>query len=157
MLLGSAETPQAQKPSPPQASGQIAIQSLSVLVAEDNRINQRLIQAILQKAGVVVTIVNNGKEAVDACGQKLFDAVLMDIQMPEMDGREATTAIRALSGPKGRVPIIAVTAHALSAERDKCLEAGMDDYLTKPINTELLLSRLAAIGEQSSPSNCVRA
>jgi signal transduction histidine kinase/ligand-binding sensor domain-containing protein/CheY-like chemotaxis protein len=148
MLLGSTETPRASKQGSTQASSQIAIQSLSVLVAEDNRINQRLIQAILQKAGVAVTIVNNGREAVDACGQKLFDAVLMDIQMPEMDGREATMAIRAMAGPNGRIPIIAVTAHALSTDRDKCFEAGMDDYFTKPINAELLLSRLAALRGQ---------
>jgi two-component system sensor histidine kinase/response regulator len=114
-------------------------------VAEDNRVNQRLIQAILQKAGIRVTIVGNGKEAIRALENEQFDAVLMDIQMPEMDGLEATKAIRSTRGQQNRIPIIAVTAHALDSEKERCLSAGMDDYLTKPLNAGLLLSRLTAL------------
>ena len=144
-LLGSKTVEPVRQASVENASQASGVQSMRVLVAEDNRVNQRLIQAILQKAGAEVTVTANGKEAIQALESQHFDAILMDIQMPVMDGLEATKAIRCMQSDKKTIPIIAVTAHALNSERDTCLEAGMDDYLTKPVNAELLLSRLAAL------------
>src|SRR6266568_1891982 len=102
-----------------------------ILLAEDNPVNQQVATAMLLKRGHQVDIVSNGREAVDAVGARTYDVVLMDIQMPEMDGFAATEAIRAL--PEGRtLPIIALTAHALSGERERCLERGMTGYVAKP-------------------------
>jgi two-component system sensor histidine kinase/response regulator len=121
---------------------------IRVLVAEDNPINQEIALAILEGAGMVVKIVKNGKEAVDAVLEGGFDAVLMDIQMPEMDGYEATRMIRGLEEESGisvrgeRVPIIAMTAHAMKGDEEKCLEAGMDAYVSKPINQNRLFRTL---------------
>lgn len=114
-----------------------------ILVAEDNRINQRLILLLLEKAGYSTQLATNGAEAVEALKRERFDIVLMDVQMPVMDGEEATRAIRAYeSGTEGgesrRVPIIAVTAHAMRGDRERCLAAGMDDYLTKPLQNGAL-------------------
>jgi signal transduction histidine kinase/ligand-binding sensor domain-containing protein/ActR/RegA family two-component response regulator len=108
---------------------------LRVLTAEDNVVNQRLIARLLQKWGHDVTIVGSGDEAVRAVERETFDLVLMDVQMPGMDGCEATRAIRARETPGGRrQTILAITAHAMKGDRDRCLEAGMDGYLSKPIN-----------------------
>jgi two-component system, sensor histidine kinase and response regulator len=105
--------------------------SLRVLLAEDNPVNQQVAVAMLVKRGHEVHVSSNGREAVDAVRERDYDVVLMDIQMPEMDGFEATQAIRAL--PKGKdLPIIGLTAHALSGERERCLSRGMTDYLAKP-------------------------
>ncbi|HWZ44559.1 MAG TPA: ATP-binding protein [Candidatus Saccharimonadales bacterium] len=117
------------------ASGRL----LRVLVAEDNHINQRFARALLQKMGCQITIVGNGREAVKAVEAEDFDLVLMDVQMPEMDGLEATAAIRE-SEKHGilHVPIIALTAHAMEGDSKKFLAAGMDGYVSKPINREAL-------------------
>ena len=105
--------------------------TLRILLAEDNPVNQQVATAMLLKRGHQVDIVSNGRDAVDAVGARTYDVVLMDIQMPEMDGFAATEAIRAL--PAGRtLPIIALTAHALSGERERCLERGMTGYVAKP-------------------------
>ena len=108
---------------------------LTVLVAEDNLVNQRLAEALLDKVGHTVVIANNGREAVDCFKSQHFDLVLMDVQMPEVDGFEATYEIRKYQSVQGnhRVPIVAVTAHASVADRKHCLSAGMDEYLAKPI------------------------
>ncbi len=107
---------------------------LRVLVAEDNAVNQRLILRLLEKRGHHVTVAGNGLEAVNAAEKGNFDLVLMDVQMPEMDGFEATATIRAREKRSGtHLPIIALTAHAMKGDREKCLAGGMDDYLTKPI------------------------
>jgi signal transduction histidine kinase/DNA-binding response OmpR family regulator len=125
---------------------------LRLLVAEDNPVNQKLATAILTRRGHHPMAVANGSEAVEAWKQERFDAIFMDVQMPEMDGFEATAAIRdAEREAGGHVPIIAMTAHAMQGDRERCLDAGMDDYLTKPISIrevdrvlQLLAARRAA-------------
>jgi PAS domain S-box-containing protein len=113
------------------------LRGIRILVAEDNPTNQEIALAILEGAGIVVEIANNGKKAVEALQRTRFDAVLMDIQMPEMDGYEATRMIR--KDPKFKsLPIIAMTAHAMKGDEEKCLEAGMDGYVSKPISQDRL-------------------
>jgi len=107
--------------------------SVRILVAEDNKINQKVTRTILKKLGVIVETANNGKEAVEIIQKGQFNLVLMDIQMPEMDGYEATQAIRSLPGTFRSIPIIAMTAHAMKGDREKCLAAGMDGYVSKPV------------------------
>lgn len=110
-----------------------------VLVAEDNDINRYIVVTALSKAGFHVTAVVNGVAAVDAARQQDFDLILMDMQMPEMDGPEATKLIRALPGRRGNLPIIALTANAMAGVREQCLSIGMSDYLTKPIDPRVLV------------------
>jgi PAS domain S-box-containing protein len=112
-----------------------------ILLAEDNVVNQRLAARILEKAGHSVLIVSNGKEAIAALQGDTIDLVLMDVQMPEMDGFEAARAIRKdEAGKKKHIPIIAMTAHAMTGDRDRCLAAGMDGYIAKPVRAHDLLS-----------------
>ncbi|HPA14004.1 MAG TPA: response regulator [Desulfobacterales bacterium] len=113
------------------------LRGLRILVAEDNLTNQEIALAILEGAGIIVEIAENGKEAVEAVRSKQFDAVLMDIQMPEMDGYQATREIR-LDPRFKSLPIIAMTAHAMKGDEEKCLEAGMDGYISKPIDRSRL-------------------
>jgi signal transduction histidine kinase/CheY-like chemotaxis protein len=120
-------------------AGGVAIAPSKVLLAEDHIVNQRVAVALLQKRGHQVTVVVNGREALEAVRRERFDVVLMDLQMPGMDGIEATAAIReheATAG--GHVRIIAMTAHVMSGDRDRCLAAGMDGYMSKPINQAVL-------------------
>ncbi len=115
----------------------------NVLVAEDNRINQKLIMSMLQRIGLNGTLVNNGQEAVNLAVQGDFDLILMDVQMPTLDGIEATLAIRqAEQGSHRHIPIIAMTAHAMPGDMQSCLAAGMDAYLSKPLRLEALIERL---------------
>ncbi len=127
-------------------SGQRAARPLHVLLAEDNKINQQVARAIICKAGHTVDIANNGEEAVAAVRGGSFEAVLMDIQMPVMDGVQATSEIRKLPAPACNIPIIALTAHAMVGARQQYLDAGMDDYLSKPLSPAALLQKLAEIG-----------
>ena len=113
-----------------------------VLVAEDNPVNQQLTLALLRRAGHSAEAVSNGEEAVEAVSARRYDLVLMDVQMPVMDGLEATRRIRRLSGPATRIPIVALTANAMQGDAAICLEAGMDDYLSKPINARKLLDTI---------------
>jgi signal transduction histidine kinase/CheY-like chemotaxis protein len=109
-------------------------QSLKILLADDNIINQRFVMRVLEKEGHAVTAVNNGKEALAAGVQGKFDAILMDVQMPEMSGFEATIAIREVEkSTQSHIPIIAMTAHNMKGDKEKCLMAGMDAYISKPI------------------------
>ena len=111
---------------------------LRVLIAEDNRVNQRVAARILEKRGHTVLLAGTGREAVDVFQKEPVDLVLMDVQMPEMDGIEATRAIRQLATGVS-TPIVALTAHAMSSDREMCLSAGMNDYLSKPINPDRLI------------------
>jgi CheY-like chemotaxis protein len=116
--------------------------SARILLAEDNPVNQKLAKMMLTKAGYQVVVANNGKEAVEKYTKspKDFDLIFMDVQMPEMDGMEATKAIREKGS--NSIPIVAMTAHAMKGDREKCLEAGMDEYITKPIKRQLVFNLL---------------
>jgi len=126
--------------------------ALRILVAEDNLTNQKLAQSLLSKWGHQWVMVNNGREAVDASQQSVFDLVLMDVQMPVMSGFEATAEIRRLEATTGtHLPIVAMTANAMDGDRAKCLAAGMDDYLAKPLETVEVRALLQRI-MQSRPA-----
>jgi two-component system sensor histidine kinase/response regulator len=127
-----------------------------VLVAEDNAINQEVITGYLERAGCQVTIAGTGHAAVEQVRQATFDLVLMDMQMPVMDGLEATRAIRAIPGPMASVPIVMLTANAMQADRDRSLDAGADEHLSKPIDRAQLLEiveRLTAAAPASVDSS----
>ncbi len=135
-----------------------ATRPLNVLLAEDSVINQKLAVGLLERWGHRITVANDGREAVTCTQQQTFDVILMDIQMPELDGLDATREIRQLEAGTGKhTPIIAMTAHALQGDRERCLAVGMDDYLTKPIRFEQLFERLERIGEQASSSPIIAA
>ena len=120
--------------------------SLRVLLAEDNPVNQRLAMRILERLGHKVQVVNNGKEAIGRAQAENFDLILMDVQMPEVDGLEATTAIRAAEAGTGKhIPIVAMTAHAMKGDRENCLSAGMDGYLSKPIRIDELKQAISEV------------
>ena len=127
---------------------------MRILLAEDNVVNQRLAVRLLEREGHSVLLVSNGKDAVDAVTRELFDVILMDVQMPEMDGFEATRSIRAREdGIAAHVPIVAMTACAMSGDRERCLDAGMDAYVTKPIKLAELLREIAAVTVPAAPES----
>ena len=118
--------------------------SLHILLAEDNEVNQQLAVKTLQKRGHTVVVAGNGREALAALEQETVDLVLMDVQMPEMDGFAATAAIREREKGTGRhIPIVALTAHAMKGDRERCLAAGMDAYVSKPLRVEELFDAIA--------------
>jgi len=127
---------------------------LRILLAEDNPVNQKVVLMMLQRRGHEVTVVDNGKKAIESCRQETFDLVLMDIQMPEMDGFEALAAIRTLERAESRrrpTPIIALTAHAMKGDQERCLDAGFDGYLSKPVRSADLdkaIVAIASVGRQ---------
>ena len=142
-LAALAEATEA--PAPPAPS----FKPLSILLAEDNLVNQRVAERLLVKRGHAVAVASNGAEAVAAFERRHFDVVLMDVQMPAMDGFEAAAAIRALEREgAGHTPIIALTAHAMEGDRERCLAAGMDNYVQKPIRPADLF---AAVEQWASP------
>jgi signal transduction histidine kinase/ActR/RegA family two-component response regulator len=128
-----AQEPHASVPVPSAGPG-----ALRILLAEDNAVNRKLAQQLLASQGHEVTPVKDGTEALAALQQQTFDLVLMDVQMPNLDGFAATARIRELAGTVAEIPIVALTAHAMTGDRERCLAAGMDDYVTKPIEPEEL-------------------
>jgi CheY-like chemotaxis protein len=121
--------------------------SLDILLAEDNPVNQLVASAILHKRGHRVTIARDGREAVARARESRFDVVVMDVQMPEMNGLEATAVLRAdQANGAARIPIIALTAHAMQGDGDRCLAAGMDAYLTKPVQAGALIALVERLG-----------
>jgi CheY-like chemotaxis protein len=123
-----------------------------ILLAEDNAFNQKVAVSMLSMLGCRVEVACNGAEALDMIQRKEYDLVCMDCQMPEMDGYEATRRIRALPGRVSRVPIVAMTANALSGDRQACLDAGMDDFLCKPISKSMLGEMLEKFGLVMTPA-----
>jgi CheY-like chemotaxis protein len=129
----------------------IGSKELRILLAEDNPVNQRLAVRLLEKLGHKVAVVSSGVAVVSQVAEQQFDLILMDIQMPEMDGFAATAAIRSLApNPMANVPIVAMTAHAMNGARERCLEAGMDDYIAKPISMAIIQDTIAGILESRS-------
>jgi CheY-like chemotaxis protein/HPt (histidine-containing phosphotransfer) domain-containing protein len=139
-----------EAPSPPQSA-----QGLKILLAEDNAVNRRLAIALLQKRGHRIAATENGQEALDVLERENFDLVLMDVQMPVLDGFDAIRAIRAKEQSSGsHLPIIALTAHAMKGDRERCLAAGADEYVTKPIRIPDLLAAIdRATNAKASPAN----
>jgi len=126
---------------------------LRILLAEDNPINKMLAVVLLEKQGHSVRVANDGKEAVAAVKADRFDVVLMDVQMPNMSGLDATAAIRVLERGTGKhLPIVAMTAHAMKGDQERCLEAGMDDYLSKPIQPEYMMEVIARVTSTADES-----
>ena len=123
--------PKAAAPSP-------RTHGARILVAEDNPVNQLVATRMLQKLGVAVTVAANGREALNHALSADFDLILMDCQMPEMDGLEATRQLRASGGPRSEIPVVALTANAMAGDRERCLNAGMTDFLAKPVDREKL-------------------
>jgi CheY-like chemotaxis protein len=125
---------------------------LSVLVAEDNAVNQTIIQAMLTQLGHVVTLTANGRDALDALAREDFDLVLMDCNMPVLDGLEATRLLRigAAGVRDARIPVIALTANAMEGDREQCLAAGMTDFLAKPVSIAALRQSIERARESAS-------
>jgi CheY-like chemotaxis protein/HPt (histidine-containing phosphotransfer) domain-containing protein len=119
--------------------------TFNILLAEDNLINQKVSLKILTIAGYNAYAVNNGREAVEEVLRNHYDLILMDIQMPEVDGFTATSQIRNLNNDKKDIPIVALTAHALMGDREKCLKAGMNDYISKPIIAQDLINKIDSL------------
>ena len=127
----------------PRGTGAAPARRLRILIAEDNPVNERVARTLLEKQGHTVLVAHNGREALAVAQREKLDVILMDVQMPEMDGFAATAAIRDMeSGTGNRVPIVGVTAHATARDRRLCLAAGMDTYLSKPIRPEMLFAAI---------------
>ncbi len=139
---------EAAKPAAPVAGksqidpGMAERHPLRILLAEDNVVNQKLALRLLQRIGYRADVASNGLEAVESVQRQVYDVVLMDVQMPELDGLDATRRICALQGPGARPHIIAMTANAMQGDREMCLAAGMDDYVTKPIRVDQFVKAL---------------
>jgi CheY-like chemotaxis protein len=139
-LQKEAEVP---PPAPAPVPQKRAAEFVDVLVAEDNEVNQIVFTQILQGTGLSFLVVNNGEEAVEAWERHTPRLIMMDVSMPVMNGHQATMLIREKEQGQGhRVPVIGVTAHALESDRELCLDAGMDDYMSKPISPELLEDKI---------------
>jgi len=122
-------------PAPAKFPDQQPRRAYRVLIAEDNIVNQRVAIYMMEKQGHHVSYVQNGEEVLDAMEKNIFDLILMDVQMPLMDGLKATELIRKKERATGaHIPIVAMTAHAMKGDRERCLAAGMDDYVAKPLN-----------------------
>jgi CheY-like chemotaxis protein len=151
-VLGLRDDPDGHRTLVTRHSLEAAPKHLCILLAEDNPINRELAVRILSKRGHTVTVAENGMVAVELFVKETFDAVLMDVQMPEMDGYEATAAIRRKEKSTGKhIPIIAMTAHAMKGDREKCLAAGMDAYISKPVHVEELVKVTEGLTRNMGP------
>jgi CheY-like chemotaxis protein len=138
LLEAVAEAMGTETAAVPEARAAAVSTGLRVLVAEDNAVNQLVIQGMLAQRGIEVACAADGEEALAMLAERAYAAVFMDCQMPRLDGYAATARIRAGEGDGPRIPIVAMTAHAMTGDRERCLAAGMDDYLTKPIRPDVL-------------------
>jgi CheY-like chemotaxis protein len=141
----AAQRPARTSTAPARAAidpGMATRHPLRILVAEDNAVNQKLALRILQQMGYRADLASNGIEAIESVERQVYDVVLMDVQMPEMDGLEASRRITAQWPADARPRIVAMTANAMAGDREMCLAAGMDDYITKPIRVEQLVEAL---------------
>ena len=144
-IIAAAAAEPARQAAPPAATGTSLAAAIHVLLVEDNMVNQKLARRIMENAGYTVVCAMDGREGVEACAAQHFDLVLMDLQMPHMDGFEATAELRrreAISG--GHLPIIALTANAMPGDRERCLAAGMDGYVSKPMKRPELFQAIAS-------------
>ena len=144
LVSPSTSAPGAQKMDRPEAGRRV--RGLRVLLAEDNAVNQKLVVTLLEQRGHSVVAVTDGRQAVEKAAEGGFDVILMDVQMPEMGGLEAASTIRAREGGSGKhVPIVALTAHAMAGDRERCLQAGMDAYIAKPLRADELIAAIEGI------------
>jgi CheY-like chemotaxis protein/HPt (histidine-containing phosphotransfer) domain-containing protein len=142
--VSSDRTPIPAQPATTSATS--ATQSYRVLLAEDNKVNQTLATGVLKQLGHTVEIAENGRQAIEAWEAGGFDIILMDVQMPEMDGLDAVQVIREREKKMGtHVPVIAMTAHAMKGDRERCIDAGMDEYLSKPVRRQDLSNMIAVV------------
>lgn len=139
LILAQANQPAETKNAESEPRKTMVTIGTRVLLVEDNKVNQKVAIAILRKAGCDVEAVDNGHDAVNQMRKRRYDLVLMDCQMPVMDGFEATAKIRTMREPLCNIPIIAITAHAMQDDRQKCLDSGMDDYISKPVSRQALI------------------
>jgi two-component system sensor histidine kinase/response regulator len=161
--LKQREEQKAQEEQPVQQNDVHALQQsveltprrrLRILLAEDNPVNQRLIVRLLEKHGYIILVASTGRDVLDTLAQQPIDLVLMDVQMPEMDGLEATALIREQERQRGgHLPIIALTAHAMKGDQERCLATGMDDYISKPITAQTLYAAITRVLNDIAPRN----
>jgi len=146
------EGTRAERPSP----AALGRRTRRILLAEDNIVNQKVVARLLQKQGYEVAVASTGREALALLSQQAFDLVLMDIQMPDIDGFQATAAIREGEEASGKhIPILALTAHAMAGDRHRCIQAGMDDYISKPIQpSDLWRAVECLLAHFADKSNC---
>jgi signal transduction histidine kinase/DNA-binding response OmpR family regulator len=149
--LGEADAARGGPPSPPEPPAR-ALRGLRVLLAEDNPVNALLARTLLARAGCVVALAQDGEEAATAAAAAAYDLILLDIRMPRLDGLEAAARIRAGGGPSSRAPIVALTADACEEERVRAFKAGMDDFITKPIDAARLLAVAARFTDRPNPA-----
>jgi CheY-like chemotaxis protein len=156
-VMGIGKPPRATAVQPhddvgSQAAMATPVSSLRILVAEDNRVNQMVAKMLLSKLGHRVDVVANGIEAVEAVRTLPYDLVFMDMQMPEMDGLDATRAIRSLDDGKSTISIVAMTANALKSDEERCLDAGMNGFVLKPVEKDKLSAMIASMFPTSTSS-----
>jgi CheY-like chemotaxis protein len=146
---GPAKSAAPSAPKPRMDAGMAERHPLRILLAEDNAVNQKLALRLLQQMGYRADVAGNGVEAIECIQRQTYDVVLMDVQMPEMDGLEASRRITARWPASERPRIVAMTANAMQGDREDCLAAGMDDYVTKPIRVEALVQALVSAAPRS--------
>ncbi len=138
----------------PAATPLVPVRGKRILLAEDNALNRQILTAYLELGGHSVRVVENGACAVEAAASERFDLVLMDVQMPEMDGLSATRLIRALPAPACNVPILALTASAMDGDRDRCLAVGMTDFCAKPVTPDALQAAIVRASHIPADQRC---